>query len=283
MPALWRLGYGMLSKGLRGLRGHATERVRQVFREEASVRGARTVEPWSSFERLVEGRRSVRKFAPEEVDEHVMNDLFDAAILAPTSSNLQPFELSWVRSPKAKRKLVKACMSQSAARTAAELVVCVARWDHCDDTRREMVEWLRARPDTSKQVMFYYQRLVPWVYDQGPFGLYGRARKLLLTPLAAVVPLPRGPASREDVRVWAVKSAALTCANFMLAARAKGLDTCPMEGADPVRVGKLLGLRRAAFKRTWDLTMVIAVGRRSRRARLEPRWRRERHHLVRVV
>jgi nitroreductase len=270
----------MLNKNLKGLRGEATERVKEVIREEAVSRIARTGEPWRAFAEVVRGRRSVRKFSAEKVDEQDMHDLLDAAILAPTSSNLQPFELCWVRSPKLKRKLVKACMSQDAAKTAAELVVCVARWDRCDDTRREILEWLRSRPDTPRQVMFYYRRLVPWVYDQGPLGLYGAARKALLTPLAALTPMPRGPSSREDVRVWAVKSAALTCENLMLAARAKGLDTCPMEGADPIRVGKLLGLRRARYKRDWDLTMVLAIGHRARTAFVGPQWRRERRALV---
>jgi nitroreductase len=276
-------GDDMLNKKLEGLRGEATERVKQVIREEAAARIAKTGEPWRAFEDVVRGRRSIRKFSAERVSESDMNDLLDAAIVAPTSSNLQPFELCWVRTPKLKRKLVKACMSQQAAKTAAELVVCVARWDRCDDTREELLEWLRSRPHTPRQVLFYYERLVPMVYDQGPFGLYGRARKVLMRPLAAVTPMPRGPASREDVRVWAIKSAALTCENLMLAARAKGLDTCPMEGVDPIRVAKVLGLRKSGFKRSWDLTMVIAVGHRARTAHVPPQWRRDRDELVREV
>src|SRR5689334_2279812 len=98
---------------------------------------------WRSFESVVRGRRAIRAFSSAPVSEREMNDVLDAAVLAPTSSNLQPFELVWVRSPRDKARLVRACMSQGAADSAAELVVCLARWDHCDETRREIASWLR--------------------------------------------------------------------------------------------------------------------------------------------
>lgn len=238
---------------------------------------------WDAFEAVVHERRAVREFSRAPVPEHDVHDLLDAAILAPSSSNLQPFELCWVRTSEAKRKLVRACMSQPAARTAAELIVCVARWDRCDETRKELARWLRDQPRIPRAATFYYDHLAQLAYDQGPLGLYGRARRLLLRPLLLALPLPRGPWTREDVRVWAVKSTALACENLMLAARAKGLDTCPMEGVDPIRVGRIVGLDASQWRRTWDLTMVIAVGHRSPDARVGARWRRERARLVREL
>lgn len=234
---------------------------------------------WSAFDEVVTGRRAIRHFAKKPVAESDMNAVLDAALLAPTSSNLQPFELVWVRDPDARRRLVKACMNQPAARTAAELVVCVARWDHCEDTRRE----LAAKAGDSRQERFYYDHLVKWVYAMGPLGLFGRARAALFTPALLAVPMPRGPSNRADVRVWATKSAALVAQTFMLAARARGLDTCPMEGADPVRVGKAIGLSRWRWKRSWELSMVLAVGYRDPEREVAPRWRRQRRHLVREV
>jgi nitroreductase len=65
--------------------------------------------------------------------------------------------------------------------------------------------------------------------------------------------MPRG-----DVRVIAHKSTALAAATFMLALRAEGWDSCPMEGFDPWRAKRLLGLGRDA-----EVCMFLAVGRRS--------------------
>ncbi len=255
-------------------------RTTDVTQDAALPAGERA---WKAFEAVARGRRAVREFSTEPVPLRDMNDVLDAAILAPTSSNLQPFELVWVRSQDWRVKLVRACMSQSAAKSAAELVVCVARWDRCEATRQEVLDWLSGQPDTPREVKLYYRHLVRWSYDQGPLGLSGLARRALLTPAAWMVPMPRGPASREDVRVWAIKSAALVCENLMLAARAKGLDTCPMEGADPVRVGRLVGLRKRDWRRSWDMTMVIAVGHRAPGADVGLQWRRERSVLVREV
>ena len=67
--------------------------------------------------------------------------------------------------------------------------------------------------------------------------------------------------SLGDVRVVAHKSTALAAATFMLALRAEGYDSCPIEGFDPWRAGRLLRLPREA-----EVCMFIAVGKRADRA-----------------
>ena len=54
------------------------------------------------------------------------------------------------------------------------------------------------------------------------------------------------------------KSTALSAAHFMLAMRAEGYDTCPMEGMDSVRVKKILGLPRRS-----EVCMVVSAGKRT--------------------
>jgi nitroreductase len=58
--------------------------------------------------------------------------------------------------------------------------------------------------------------------------------------------------------VWAVKSTALACENYMLTARALGYDTCPMEGFDSARVTEILNLPCDAH-----IVMVISLGKRA--------------------
>ncbi len=238
---------------------------------------------WEEFDSIVKTRRSVRKFTEQPVSERDMNDVIDAGIVAPNSSNLQPFEFVWVRSPEKKAALVKACFSQSAARTAQELVVCVARWDQWDETRQEMADWLKTQQGIPKNVTLYYDRLSKVYYSQGPLGLGGLIKQAGYTLTGLQRPTPRGPVNREDMRVWAVKSCALACENMMLAARAKGFDSCPMEGNDPVRVGKILGLPRLGYLRTWDIPMVLGFGYRSDKGIWGKQWRRERSKLVKEI
>ena len=78
---------------------------------------------------LVRKRRSVRKFLNEKVPEEVITKALKAALLAPNSSNLQPWEFYWVKDIKNKKNLIKACFSQNAAKTAQELIVAVSRID----------------------------------------------------------------------------------------------------------------------------------------------------------
>ena len=61
----------------------------------------------------------------------------------------------------------------------------------------------------------------------------------------------------------------------MLAMRAHGFDTCPMEGMDSARVKKLLGLPKAAM-----VTMVISAGKRAEGGVYGPRLRFDRQHFV---
>ncbi len=234
---------------------------------------------WAEFEEVARRRRSVRKYTDRPIAEKDMNDILDMGLLAPNSSNLQPFELYWVRSPQKKKQLVEACLSQNAAKTAQELVVCVARWDQWNECRKEYVQWLRGETGIPKPVMLYYERLAQTMYNQGPLGVYGAMRKATVTATGLFRPMPRAPMSDEDMRVWAVKSAALCCENIMLAAAAKGFDSCPMEGMDAVRVAKIVGVSGSK----WDIPMVLGFGYRSDRGLWGRQWRRERSKLVREL
>ena len=54
----------------------------------------------------------------------------------------------------------------------------------------------------------------------------------------------------------------------MLAVRAEGFDSCPMEGLDSKRVKQLLGLPRRA-----GINMAISVGKRAKGGVYGPRFR----------
>lgn len=221
-----------------------------------------------AFFQVIESRRSVRVFEPTPVPEEVVRRCLDAALKAPNSSNLQAWEFHWVRTPEKKRLLAQACLAQPAATTAPELIVFVARTGRWKEMRSRMLEAFRAQGDVPKAAMDYYEKLIPLVMTVGPLGLFGLAKKVALFWRGLSKPSPREPTSAADLRVWAVKSCALACENFMLAARATGYDTCPMEGFDSKRVRKLLNLPSDAV-----VTMVISMGKRAPGGVYGPRLR----------
>lgn len=220
------------------------------------------------FVKVVMGRRSVRVFTDENIPENVIRSCLDLALLAPNSSNLQAWEFYWVRNPYKKEKLVEACLSQPAARTARELIVAVARTNTWKESCKEMLSLLEKKQNVPKAVFNYYQKLAPLAYNQGPLGILGLIKRILVFFIGFFRPIPREPVSQEHMKIWAVKTVSLACENLMLALRAHGFDSCPMEGMDSSRVRKILNLPSDAV-----VVMVIGAGRRSSKGIYGPRIR----------
>lgn len=212
---------------------------------------------FNAFKVVVQSRRSVRGFENEPIPDSIVEEVLDLGLLAPNSSNLQPWEFYWVKSPEKMALLANHCLGQNAAKTAATLVVCVARtgtWrKHCD----QMIDILEKQGEIPKIVRNYYQKLSPFIYSQGPFGIWGQIKKVLFFLVGFFKVVPRGPFGVGALEAWAHKTTALACQNIMLGFRAAGYDTCPMEGFDEARVKSLLKLPSDA-----RVTMVIAAGRR---------------------
>lgn len=204
---------------------------------------------------VVETRRSVRKFTDEEVSPALIHKAIDAALIAPNSSNMQCWEFLWVKDHEKKQKLVKACFNQNAAKTAQELIVCVARLDTWDKHRKFLISEFERIGMTNKVVNAYYNKLIPLLYTHDPFGIIGLGKKIVFNIMGLFRAAPRGPATRTELFEVAVKSAALACENLMLAATAQGLASCPMEGFDEVRLKRACGIKGRA-----KVVMVLGIG-----------------------
>jgi nitroreductase len=236
----------------------------------------RDVSP-EEYEKIIQNRRSVRVYTNEKVPPHVVEKVLEWGLMAPNSSNLQPWEFYWVKDPRKKSEIVEACFNQPAAKTAQEIIICVARLNTWKDIRQEMLERLN-QEKAPEGARAYYQKLVPMVYTQGPLSLLGFSKKIATTLIGIFRPIPRGPSSRSDMRVWAVKSTALACQNIMMGFSAHGLDTCPMEGFDSKRVKKVLGLGRNA-----EIVMAISVGKRASNGVYGKRIRMPKEKFIRVI
>lgn len=226
------------------------------------------------FRKVVMSRRSVRRFDDTPIPQAVLDDCLDMALLAPNSSNLQPWEFYVVKTPELRQQVAKACLNQNAARTAQVLVAVVARtetWkEHCalvlDHWPEETVPTIVDR---------YYRRVAKVHYTQGPLSLFGLGKRLAAKVAGLQRPVPRGPFTQADMKVWAAKSTALAAENFMLALRAHGFDSCPMEGFDEHRVRRLLQLPDDGF-----VIMMIGAGKRAADGVYHPRLRFERRRFI---
>ncbi len=209
------------------------------------------------FREIVVSRRSVRKFDTSPIPQAVLIDCVELALKAPNSSNLQPWDFHIVRSEAMRNQLTPACFGQSAARTAQAMIVVVARPDTWAKHAKELLEKWPQTP-VPKIAEQYYGKLVPIYYGQGPLSLFGFLKRLTFTITGFFRPVPRFPFCHADMKLWATKSAALAAENLMLALRAHGYDSCPMEGFDEARVRKILKLKRKE-----SIVMIVAAGKRA--------------------
>ena len=211
-------------------------------------------------------RRSVRAYLPERIPDSVLNACFDLAILAPTSHNLECWQLIDVRDTVRLEALRHLCLDQPAADAAPHLIVAVARPDLWRLGRAKMLEHIRKEkadptlPMALREFLPLFERKyrlqIPLLFEDGPFHILAPIKRFLMWGHAWFKPTMRGPFGRHEQALWAIKTAALACENLMLAITAHGFDSCPMEGFDEPHVKRLLGLPQAA-----KIVMVIAAGR----------------------
>ena len=233
------------------------------------------------FFELVNKRRSVRKFTEEKVPKEVITKSLNTALLAANSSNLQPWEFYWVKDKKKKQKLVEACFSQNAAKTAQELIVSVSRIDTWKRNKNLLMEDYKKRNKLLPVVDRYYNKLIPLSYVHDSFGLAGIIKKvfsIFIGIIGIFKPMPRGPIFKSDVSEIVTKTTALACQNFMMAVVAQGYDSCPMEGFDHTRVKKLLNLNSKSH-----VVMVLAVGKGDSKGIYGERFRIDNKFVIKEV
>jgi nitroreductase len=212
-----------------------------------------------AFTKVVESRRSIRVYTNENIPDDVIMHCLRMGLLAPNSSNLQPWQFYWVKDAKKKKELASYCLGQSSATTAAALIVAVARPDFWKTNQQQMLAMFdETNMEKLKRGYEYYKKLVPLAYNQGQLGIMGIIKRFIFWYKGLKAPMVRGPKSYSDMRVWAHKSTALACENIMLALRAHNYDSCLMEGIDEKRIMHMLGLKNPA-----EICMVISAGKRN--------------------
>jgi len=79
-----------------------------------------------TIKEAIEQRRSIRKFKPGAIPDEVITALLDAARLAPSGSNAQPWRFKIVRNGEIKSKLAQAAFGQSFIADAPIVLICCA-------------------------------------------------------------------------------------------------------------------------------------------------------------
>lgn len=226
-------------------------------------------------------RRAIKVFESVPVPLAVREQILNAASLAPSSFNSQPYRFYWVESPVLKKAVAQLCMGQKPAETASALIVTVADIGSLADTAEKQLAWMKQSGFSEKKISDHETKakIGRWIFAPGWLGIFGLLKWLLFRLVNVFKTMGMPPTFRRSQFKWATKSTALACENLMIAAEALGFNTCPMEGFDGRRLSKFLGLSLKYH----EIVMVIAIGKKSPRHVDEAQWRRPLEATVTVL
>ena len=154
-------------------------------------------------------RRAVKHFDPDHVmPKEDLGKLLEAAVLSPTSYNIQNWRFVHVADPARRGEIQAAAWDQTQVTEASLLLVlCADLQSWAKDTPRY---WREAPAEVSEQMV----PMIRQFYD----------------------------GNDQLQRDEAMRSCGIAAQTIMLSARAMGYDSCPMIGFDPERVAEIIQL-----------------------------------------
>jgi putative NAD(P)H nitroreductase len=152
----------------------------------------------------LKGRRSINYFDPgRSIPDEKLRELIEIANLSPSSFNLQPWEVVVVTDAERKEILKKCAFEQEKVVEASAVLIIIANPNAIEENIDRVLEnWAD---------LGYMKREETKQRRAGPFKLHGDA-------------------GSEKRKLFAVKNTSFFAMALMIAARAQGLETHPMDG-----------------------------------------------------
>lgn len=183
----------------------------------------------SELTHVVKERRSATKFHPEvKISEQELGDMFSLVKYAPSAFNLQHAHYLVVNDTEKKNRVYEAANKQYKIKTASAAILVLGDL-HAYENVRQMNEGMLHLGIINKQELDMTVESVTQFYED------------------------RGDSFKRDE---AIRNASLSAMLFMLIAKDKGWDTCPMIGFDPEQMRKELNIPEQYVP-----VMLIALGK----------------------
>ncbi|MGQ1889267.1 NAD(P)H-dependent oxidoreductase [Thermophagus sp. OGC60D27] len=168
-----------------------------------------------------------RKLNSTQVEE-----LLQAANLAPTSYGLQPFAIALIENEQIKEKLSLAAYNQPQVTEASHLFIFSARTNVTNSDVEEFVERVAKTRNIPTESLAEYDKVMK-----------GSINNL----------------TKEQQFQWAARQAYISLGMLLSAAALQGIDACPMEGFNKDQFDEILGLKEKGF----SSVVMAAAGYRS--------------------
>ncbi|MFN0127754.1 MAG: NAD(P)H-dependent oxidoreductase [Verrucomicrobiales bacterium] len=179
-------------------------------------------------------RYATKKFDPTRlIPPETWAALEETLVLTPSSFGLQPWQFIVVTDPGVRARLVPASWNQSQPVDASHFVVFARRDNLPESEIDRYVARVAAVTGTPSEKLAGYRNMM------ADFCQKARLEGWINT--------------------WADRQVYIALGSFMTAAASLGIDTCPMEGLDPVKYDEILGLTGSGF----STVVACAAGYRS--------------------
>lgn len=196
----------------------------------------------TTFEALVKERRSAMKFIPEvEITDRELEEIFALTKMAPSAFNLQHAHYVVVKDPVIIDQLYDAAFKQYKIKTASAVIMVLGDKLAYQDVARINQGFLHLGVMSKQE------------YDAEVSSVTGFYET-------------RG---QEFMKEEAIRNSSISAMQFMLSAKSKGWDTCPMIGFDTDGIRQILQIPDR-----YEITMMITLGKGDP-AKLRPRGYRK--------
>jgi len=167
-------------------------------------------------------RYATKKFdSARKIDAETWAALEHALVLSPSSFGLQPWKFLVITDQATKDALVPLSWGQKQLSDASHVVVFAVKHPITPGDIRRHIERTAEVHGTTVETLAGLEKVVAGFVENPPFGL--------------------------EVRSWSTRQVYIALGQFMAAAALLGIDTCPMEGLDPVAYDKVLGLEDSGY------------------------------------
>lgn len=168
-------------------------------------------------------RYATKKFdSNKKIEEKTWNALQDSLILTASSYGLQPWKFIIVTNSEIQKKLTAVSWGQKQVEDCSHLVVFAVKEKMDEDHVEKFIQSNAKIRNMEVSSLEGYKKMM----------------------LGDVVNGERGKLSFE----WAARQAYIALGNFMTSCALVGVDTCAMEGIDPLKYDEILGLKGTGWR-----------------------------------
>jgi len=169
-----------------------------------------------NFLEALNWRYAVKRMNGQKVPQEKVNNILEAARLAPSSAGLQPYKVILVENPELRKKIQEVAFNQPQIAEASHLLIFAA-WNEV----------------TPKHVTDYMENIA--AVRGIPVASLDQFKNTLLGHITS--------RTQEQNHQWAARQAYIAFGTAIAAAAVEHVDATPMEGFNPEALDELLGLK----------------------------------------